>query len=123
MKENDEILQQPPKGAGANLVVRFRLCDSGPSRGRFSNRTVLIKEPIRTPKDGAAESQCLQITVRLPCRPCPVLLRRLLPPISHASFTRQGLPRSLSDTAARDRGVIAIPQVRGLHHRYQRLAA
>jgi hypothetical protein len=25
MKENDEILQQPPKGAGANLVVRFRL--------------------------------------------------------------------------------------------------
>jgi hypothetical protein len=25
MKENDEILQQPPKGAGANLIVRFHL--------------------------------------------------------------------------------------------------
>jgi len=25
MKEGDEILQQPPKGKGANLVIRYKL--------------------------------------------------------------------------------------------------
>ena len=60
---------------------------------------------------------------RAPFAARPFLLRGLLPPNPDASIAQKRLPGSRVQSSRRRGKVIAIPQVGGLHHRYERLAA
>jgi hypothetical protein len=54
-----------------------------------------------------------------PSAPRSVLVYRLLPPNTHPSFARQGLPGTSPVTPSR---ITALPLVSGLHHCYERPA-
>jgi hypothetical protein len=50
-------------------------------------------------------------------------IRGVLPPVAHASLAGQRLTTAAADLATQVGPVVAIPQVGGLHHRYERRAA
>jgi len=52
-----------------------------------------------------------------------VVLLSLLPQDENASLARQGLSGEPSDTPTRCGKIVPFPEVGGLHHRYERLAA
>jgi len=60
---------------------------------------------------------------RTPSAPQLGFVPRLLPSNALSSFARQGLPEPRAIILRRFGTVAAIPQVDGLHHRYERLAA
>src|SRR6266851_8617944 len=114
------LLRQVTEAFPWDPAPRYLLRDSDASYGSyFCSRVeaMSITEVVTAPRspwqNGYVEREIGSISPqmlgshgdlqRAPSAPRPVLLRRLLPRNSHASFARQGLPRLPRDYATQDR--------------------
>ena len=95
--------------ARSRRLVWRRLPQAGRCDGDHGSRhraTLTLAERIRRARDrfdSPRVSRLHRDLQRAPSAPRPLLVRRLLPPHPHASFTRQGLPGPTPGHATQDR--------------------
>ena len=134
---SQQVIEAFPWDTAPSFLLRDRDASYGSvfskrveAMGVTENRhgtTLPVAERLRRARDRLDSSRMpgpRRDLQRTPFAPRPLILRGLLPPSPNASVTRQGLSAHSRPVQPHTIGrVVAIRQVGGLHHRYERLAA